>query len=493
MREILTAAQMKAADENTIKKHGMSAMVLMETAARACVKHIGAGSVAVVCGTGNNGADGVAVARLLKLRGQQVTVFVCGDENRYTQELRQQIEIAKSYGVEFVDELRKLPEKTDTVVDAIFGIGLSRQVSGSQADAIDWINEREGALVISVDMPSGFSADTGALLGYGVKAAKTVTFSYLKAGQLLGQCKTCGTGELILEEVGIFAEGMSRESLRCFEAGDLPQLLPKRPKDANKGSCGKLLVLAGSKDIYGACYLCAKAAMVTGAGLVKVYTHNNNTTVLKDRLPEAITVGYDSFDDEEEPKLKEMLKWADTVLAGPGISCSDEAAAQVKLILENFEGTVIADADALNICAKNSDWIKKSRAKLIITPHMLEMSRLSGLTVDELKADMLTAAKDFSKANGCITVLKNHCTVITTPAGDDFINVTGNEGMATAGSGDVLAGIIAGLAGQGLLPEIGAPLGAYIHGEAGFTAAMKTGVRGMLASDIIDGISEVLK
>ncbi|MCF0131326.1 MAG: NAD(P)H-hydrate dehydratase [Pseudobutyrivibrio sp.] len=491
MKKILTSKEMKMADESTIKKHGIPSMVLMERAALACVDEIGTvfndGPFVMLCGVGNNGADGVAIARLCRLKNQDVSVYICGDESRYTAELKQQIEIAKSYDVLFCKSLKELPDNPAVIVDALFGIGLSREVTGEYAKAIQWINQSK-SYVVSVDMPSGYCADTGRELGVGVHADVTVTFSYKKRGQLLGKCKAEGCGRLVVADAGIYCE----DDVTCFEAmpEDVQIALPPRKKDANKGSCGKLLVIAGSQDIYGACYLCAHAAMVTGAGLVKVYTHVNNTDVLKDKLPEAITVGYKEFD---RIQLKEMLDWADVVLIGPGISCCDISWAMVDFVMNNYTGPVIADADALTILAENKSLIANKNCSLIITPHMKEMSRLCGLTIADINEDMVKAATYYAREYDCIIILKNHCTVIGTPSGKCYINTTGNEGMATAGSGDVLSGIVASLLAQKMETEASAYVGAMLHGTAGDIAALNNGKRGMMASDIVTGIKQFLK
>lgn len=500
---------MKNIDGNTINIHGIPSLVLMEKAAMAVCdviaeENLSTGPVGVVCGIGNNGADGVAIARILHLKGISVKAVLLGNEEKYSQQLKEQIYTASSYGVEFVNMEDILD--SPLIIDAIFGIGLSRPVEGLFADAINTINNagRHGSTVLSVDIPSGYSSDNGNLLGVGIKADYTVTFSYIKKGLLLSDC-FLNAGKLHLKDAGIYLDDDKISESDCFHltSSDL-RMVQKRERNVNKGSCGKLLIIAGSENIYGACYLSAKAAMTTGAGLVKVYTHKNNVDILKEQLPEAINVPYTEYNEEE---LSALLKWCDCLLIGPGIGTGAMSSKMLNYALQHFEGHIIIDADGLNILANylyskttsahfasNFDLssFTDSNADIIITPHLMEMSRLTGHPVAFINQNMEQVARDFSAAHDVTVVLKNYVSVITDP-GSTFINTTGCPGMATAGSGDVLAGIIAALSYEGLDSTLTAALGSFIHGSAGELAEKEKGQRGMLASDIINYISEVIE
>ena len=368
----------------------------------------------------------------------------------------------------------------------MFGIGLTRGLSGSFEHMARFINN-SGKAVIAVDIPSGFDTDSGKLLGdVGVKADTTVTFAYLKKGLLLGDCKAAA-GEIKVADVGIY--GADENSPQLLDDSIL-DVIPPRDVTANKGTCGKVLVIAGSENIYGACYLSANAALTTGSGLVKVYTHKNNIQSIQQNLPEAMYLGYDDFNEAE---LLEQIKWADTILIGPGLGTSETSVNIVNTILASAQVPVVIDADGINIVARNLPRFDEltGRVPVILTPHLKEMERLCKVPVSEINLGMEKVAKDFAVSHNCIVVLKNHTTVITNVNTIFYCN-SGNEGLATAGSGDVLAGIIAALLGQGISAMDAASAGAYIHGRAGTLATRTTGIKGLLARGIIANINQLI-
>lgn len=283
----------------------------------------------------------------------------------------------------------------------------------------------------------------------------------------------------------------------------LKELLPKRKPDGNKGDFGRVLAIAGSFNMCGAAYFCAKAAYLTGAGLVKIFTCSENRVILQERLPEALISTYESG-AEDIALLKKDIEWADVIAVGPGLSKEKSAVNIVKAVLENANVPIVPDADALNIIAEDEDSQlfaklkefncgKNMSARPVLTPHMGEMARLTGKSIAELKADRLKYAEEFAALNNVILVLKDSNTVVASPAGILYVNSVENNGMATGGSGDILTGIIAGLIAQGASPEDAATAGVIIHNIAGQFAALKKGVRSMLASDILDNIYEVFK
>ena len=497
MLEILSAKQMQACDKRTIEKHEIPSLVLMERAALKVVETIekeyeNANSFSVVCGPGNNGGDGVAIARLLRLKGNTVDCMVLGDSEKFSEQLKQEIKIAESYGMTIHNKLiDESIEQADLTIDAMFGIGLSRGLSGEYDYAAAIINQCANR-VLAVDIPSGYNADSGKLLGEtGVRADITVTFAYMKKGMLLGDCKAA-TGKIVVADVGIYLE-RGGDQYETLIDDDIFKFVKSRAVDANKGSCGKLLVIAGSESIYGACYLSAKSALATGTGLVKIYTHKNNIASIQQNLPEAMYAGYDEYHEKE---LAEEIKWASTILVGPGLGTSDIAKMILKQVLSKANVPLVIDADGINLLAEDDmkDLLKQAakRVPVVITPHLKEMERLTGIRVSDINYNMEQVAIDFAKEFGCFVVLKNFTTIITDGNKVSFVN-SGNEGLATPGSGDVLAGAIASLISQKVNPKIDVEICAatYLHGKAGTLASKKYGVRGVLARHIIDEFGNI--
>ena len=491
MKSIVTAKEMKSFDEATINQHKVPAMVLMERAAMAVVD-IATGNypevnrIYVLAGPGNNGGDGVAIARLLHIKGYDSKAIVIGNADKFSSQLKEQIEIARSYDVpmDFGFDTKEAAG-ADLYIDAMFGIGLTRGLEGEFAEAATFLNE-SGKPVVAVDIPSGFDTDCGRILGeVAVNCAYTVTFAFLKKGLVLGDCKN-SIGKIYVADVGIYGD----TGANCvLLEDDVLSLIPERPVTANKGTCGKVLVIAGSESIYGACYLSAKAALVTGSGLVKIYTHVNNINSIQQALPEAMYLGYEGFNKEE---LLQQMEWADVILIGPGLGQSDVSEEILKTVLENTKVTTVIDADGINLAAKHLDKLQRATAStsVILTPHLKEMERLSGVKVAEINYSMEEVAKEFSQKNKCTLILKNFTTVIAD--GDKiFYCISGNQALATPGSGDVLAGIVSSLAGQGLSAVNSATAGAYLHGKAGVNASKDRDIKAVLARDIIDELSKI--
>ncbi len=497
MAIVLSACQMQACDNRTINDHGVSSLVLMERAALKVVEVIEKEfpetcRFLVVCGPGNNGGDGVAIARLLHLKGNEVKCIILGNQKKYSPQLQQEISIAESYGLKIDNKLDKTAvEKTDITIDAMFGIGLTRGLSGDFENAANIIRS-SAKKVVAVDIPSGYDADCGKCLGeVGICADVTVTFAYMKKGLLLGDCKAAA-GKVYTVDVGIYIDDASSGYSDIVEA-DIIKSIEKRPVNANKGSCGKLLIIAGSESIYGACYLSAKSALATGAGLVKIYTHRNNIVSIQQNLPEAMYLGYDTFNEQE---LLEQIRWADTILIGPGLGTGALSKKILKKTLEESSTPIVIDADGLNIVADDSvkPVFKKAAMKnpVVITPHLKEMERLSKLPVSQINYNMENVAKNFAIENNCIVVLKNFTTIIAERNSTHFVT-SGSEALATPGSGDVLAGAIASLIVQKVNTsiEIAVETATFIHGVAGVNASKEHGVRGVLASHIIENFPNI--
>ena len=491
MKYLVNSREMKQYDKNTIETFGISSMVLMERAALACVEQLGKLPVSlehvlIVCGSGNNGGDGYAIARLLWQQGHKVTVVATG--GRETVENRAQKKSYTAYGNQV---LTRIPEGESytLIIDAVFGVGLSRSVEGEYAALLTAMNDLSGTKV-AIDVPSGVSSDTGAILGCAFCADYTITFAYTKIGTELWPGNEY-SGTVITVDIGIDAHSFleRRPSVTALEETDLCNL-PVRTGHSNKGTYGKVLVVAGSPGMSGAAYFSAKAAYATGAGLVRIYTAEENRIILQSQLPEAIITTCHGRKPEISV-LNEAMKWADIIVAGPGIGTSDGAKSMVAAVLNNASVPVVLDADALNIIAEDTAVLLRPHTELIVTPHLGEMARLTGESVGYIQNHLKEVAEEFARQYNVICVLKDEHTITSVPYGMTYLNLSGNPGMATAGSGDVLSGIIASLSAQKMSAEMAAAYGVYLHGLAGDAAIDKTGMRGLMASDLIDGLQKV--
>ncbi|MCR5145682.1 MAG: NAD(P)H-hydrate dehydratase [Lachnospiraceae bacterium] len=497
MKYLLNAKEMQEADKNTIEYFGIPSMVLMERAAISVCTYIIENygrdkSVLVVCGTGNNGGDGLAIARLLTKEGLDVKVLCIGDRAKASKDNIKQYNICQRYQVEFVEEL----VTTDVIVDAIFGIGLTREVAGDYGQMIQNIND-SSAYVVAVDIPSGLSADNGYPQGLSVMADATVTFGFPKIGHVLfpGR-KYCGN--VVVADIGIDEQSLLniRPKYNYLEQRDL-FALPKAEVDSHKGSNGKVLCVVGSKEYGGAAYLSSKAAMTIGSGMVYVYTHISNRDFILSKFPEAIVKCYSSIADENEDsfdkdELIELLKQMDAVVIGPGLGTDDRSKNILHTVIENADSPLVIDADAINMIAGDKNILKNIQVDAVMTPHIGEMSRICNNPAGYVELHSLEIANDFAMNNKVNIVLKNAATITATSYGTIYINTSGNEGMAVAGSGDVLSGIIGGLIAQGMNADDAACLGVYIHGLAGDSMIEKCGYHGMVASDLINGLKKVL-
>ncbi len=495
MKYLLDSNEMKKCDENTMQRRGMLSAVLMERAALAAAEEITAEkpdpdtSVLVVCGTGNNGGDGLAVARLLYLKGYAVEILFPGKEEKCSVEAKRQLDIVRNYEIPMC---RAFSEKSyDVIVDALFGIGLSRNIEGRYAELICRMNEMSG-LKVAIDICSGLSADDGSVMGAAFRADLTVTFGFAKIGHMLYPGAEL-SGKVAVKDIGIDEKSLFEICPRAglLEKSDL-FLLPVRSPRSNKGSYGKILIFAGSHNMAGAAAFSAKAAYASGAGLVRVATTKENRQIIQNLVPEAVLSTYQK-DTDMESYVKELLQWADVVVAGPGIGTSKQAKKIVYNVLKYANVPCVLDADALNITAHHREWLFQTSARIIVTPHLGEMSRLCGLSVADIQKDIVSAARTFADAYHVICVLKDARTITSLTDGFSYVNTSGNHGMATAGAGDVLTGIIGAFLGQKLPPETAAPLGVFIHGLAGDCASIQTGKRGLMASDLVTGIREVLR
>ncbi len=486
--KIATPHQMKNIDLRTVSL-GVPSILLMENAASAVVAELpcNASSFLVVCGSGNNGGDGYAIARLLYCADKKVSILKCGEPK--TEDAVINYNIAVKLGIAFVT-LETLTEY-DVIVDALLGTGLNGSVRENEQSIIEYINNAD-SYVCSVDMPSGTDGKSGLTCGVSVKADKTVTFALVKQGQLWSD----NIGKLVLKGISIPHVAVKEEDIKVstIDCSYVKSLLPVRSTDAHKGSCGKILAVAGSEGMTGAARLCCEAVLRTGAGLLRLAIPKSLNIIMEKCLVEAMTIPVNDCDGAVSAEAaKEIIPYidkSDVLLIGCGLSTNFETKQCFESILSACDVPMVIDADGLNILADNLSLIKNKN--VVITPHLVEFARLSGLTTDEILQDRVKAASDFAVQYGVVTVLKGKGTVIALPDGEAYINNTGNEGMATGGSGDVLAGIIASLIGQGLSVTDGAVAGVFIHGVCGDIAKEYKGIHSMLPSDMINCIGEAI-
>lgn len=492
MKYLLSGQEMKIWERTMMERFHTPSILLMERAAQAVVEEVMNGNydlrkVMIVCGTGNNGGDGLAIARLLTVNKICAEVFIVGSMDRMTEESKQQLEMYKAIFGKIVTE--PVYDEYTVIIDALFGIGCNREVTGLAAESICAMNTAS-APVVSVDVPSGISSDTGKVCAVAVKADATVTFFGEKLGMLLYPGRAY-CGRIRAAELGIPVKTQMSSHVIAYDDSDLLKL-PKRVRDSHKGTYGKLLVIAGSSKMCGAAYLAAAGAYRTGAGMVKVYTPEENRTALQTLLPEVLLEIYNRKDSDQEV-LKQCLSWADAVVLGPGLGTDAAAEEIVDCVRTYGQVPLVIDADALNILSKHEIWMEDLSVPMILTPHIQEMSRLIRKSREEIKECAWKTAKKFAEKYPVTLVLKDAATIVSKAGEPLYINSSGNSGMASAGSGDVLAGIIGGLLVQGMNTLEAARLGVYLHGRAGDQAADHKSLYSMTASDIIDGIAEVTR
>lgn len=474
MQYLPNGMQMKEADTYTIEQEHIPSSELMERAANACVSCMidsgyDLGNILIVCGKGNNGGDGLVMAEIFKKKGYPVTVY----------------QIHPSAGDEYPQG------EYSIIVDAMFGVGLNRPVQGVYAKTIEHMNASSGVKV-AVDIPSGISSDSGCVLGTAFRADLTVTFQAKKAGHILYPGRSYA-GEVVVADIGITTNIFERNKsvACCYDKEEYWRFLPERRRDSHKGTYGRLLVIAGSEGMSGAAYFNAAAAYRTGAGLVEIYTSGANRIVLQSLLPEAIVTTYDSY---EEEKLRELLDKADAVCIGSGLGTGKKAKKILRTVLREAKVPCVIDADGLNLLGEYPEYMELLReGRFVLTPHMKEMSRLTGVGIKKIKEQRIPLLEEFVQEYGCTCILKDSCTIVSAEGEHTYVNQSGNEAMAKGGAGDVLAGIVAGLLVQKVSEREAAVLGVYAHGTCGDLARDELGSYSVLATDLIRKLSVVWK
>jgi NAD(P)H-hydrate epimerase len=509
---ILNADQMREADRRTIRDIGIPSLVLMENAGRQVVaaveslySDLGERRVAVVCGKGNNGGDGFVVARTLHQRGVDVSVFVVGRVAEVAGDARVNLEILGRLGLTVVEagdegawELHFSEiAQHDLIIDAIFGTGLSVPLSGLFETVVKDLNGA-GIPIVSIDLPSGMSADTCELIGDCVDAAVTVTLGAPKLPLILPPAEQ-QSGEVVIADIGIpmdVIESLDGPRISLLTRERMRALIQPRAVDAHKGDFGRVLIAAGSLGKTGAAVLAAQGALRSGAGLVTVACPRSCQPVIAAHAPEYMTEGLDEtaggtvhFSAAEAVLAID----ADVLAVGPGLGRGEGVATFVRELVEHSEVPLVLDADALNAFADEPAALTGREGRdLIITPHPGEMARLVGGTVEDVQADRLGIASEFAKAHRLYVVLKGHRSLVAAPDGRVFVNPTGCPGMATGGTGDVLTGMLAAWLGQLLDADAATSLAVYLHGAAGELADADSGEVSMTAVDLVEHIGDAI-
>jgi NAD(P)H-hydrate epimerase len=514
--KVLTGTQMKELDAQAMEAFGIPSLILMENAGRSIAEEIAdrlldlrGRRVTVVCGKGNNGGDGLVVARHLLQRGAQVESFVLGSPDALSPETSTQAKILESSGatLTYLTRDAELPALdaalawAELIVDALLGIGVRGPLRGLYKRAIEWINAAQG-FTVSVDLPSGLDADSGHVNGVCVEADVTVTLELLKLGLLLYPGRRY-VGELLVGAIGYPPQLKAAfdSGLEQIERDWVAARLPRRRPDSHKGDYGHVLILAGSRGLSGAAILAGEAVLRSGAGLAYLGYPASLSPVIEARLVEAVKRPLPEADGvfsvaASKPALALIESDdIDVVALGPGISRRPSAKRFVERLLPAIDRPLVIDADGLIglVGANGRSPLSARRAPTVLTPHPGEFARLTGRSVNEIEADRVGSARGFAKEYGVTLVLKGVPTVTALPSGKVLINSTGNSGLATGGSGDVLTGLIAGLIAQGMDPEEAAPAGVYLHGRAADRLKARLGERGMIAGDLLRALPRALK
>ena len=511
MKKVLTAAEMQAIDKRAIEECGLPGTILMENAGRGSVDFLkrrfpdlGEKKIVVFAGKGNNGGDGFVMARHLLNMGAQVSVLLLGKISQLKAEAKLNAEIARNIGVEinevdagnFKSSDHRL-RHSDLIIDAIFGTGLKKPASGFFAEVFEVINQLH-KFVVSVDIPSGVDSDSGQLTGPHVKADLTLALALLKRSHVT--FPSAGVmGDIEVVDIGIPQKAIDAQpiAVQMVEPHDMASWLKKRPRDAHKGDFGHVLVLAGSLGKGGAAGLTALGALRSGCGLVTLGLPEGCQKALEFHPLEVMTVPLPETPNgtlavKAKDLILEHLQRKSALAVGPGISTDPETARLLREVLPAVQIPIVLDADAVNCLALDRGLELLKNSEVVLTPHPREMARISGLSTQEIQANRIETASRFARENCVHLVLKGARTVLAFPDGPVFINPTGNPGMATAGSGDVLTGIIAGLIAQGQKVRQAVIAGTYLHGLAGDLFVEKSPEASLIAGDLLNGIPESL-
>ncbi len=511
---------MRNIDRRASEKYGIPALLLMENAAHGILRVIEDTfgpvknrRITIVCGKGNNGGDGLAVARLLFNRGARVQALLLAEPKELKGDAEINLKIALKMGVDIqskistgnspgnlfdIWDVRNSLNHSHVIIDAIFGTGLSSNIKDEHLEIIELINNSNRP-VISVDIPTGINSDTGEIMGAAVRATATVTFAIPKRGHFLYPGSDF-TGKLHIADISIPDTATEEEGiyLSLLTEDDMSELIQDRLANSHKGNFGHVLVVAGSIGKGGAAAMTSLSCLKSGAGLVTLATPEGVQPVIAGKITEVMTYPLTETDEktialQAIDTILELSKDKEVIAIGPGLTTNKDTAELVRRFIKNVNATVVIDADAINAINDHLEILKERKAHTVLTPHPGEMARLIGKTSSEVQQNRIGIARDFAVQYSVYLVLKGANTVIAGPSGVVYINPTGNPGMATAGTGDALTGIIAGFIAQGLDISSAVRLGVYLHGLAGDLAAGEKGMIGMIAGDLIDRIPEAIR
>jgi len=506
---VVTAEQMRELDRLTIEQFGVPSLTLMERAGEAIAEailkrfsSIAKRGVMIVAGKGNNGGDGFVVARLLKKKRIPCEVALLAGRDELSPDASHNLQAFLKLNGKVTEItagnfelLSQRLSKNRLLVDAILGTGMKNDVRGLFAEVITLMNA-SGLPIVAVDIPSGLDSDKGTPLGVAIQAEMTVALGYPKLGEAIYPGLD-HVGDLVVADIGIDSRAMAQVAPRSelLERQEVGWLVPNRSADSHKGSYGHLLIFAGSRGKTGAAILACGAAMRSGAGLVTLAAPRSLNSIFATSLVEVMTEPLRENSSEEMEPLSDdewraLLERKNALLFGPGIGVGVNGATQntLRWLLRNLDMPWVIDADGLNNLTLELNRLRHAKTAPILTPHPGEMARLIGKDTAAVNADRVGIARSFAVEHCCHLVLKGARTVIAIADGRVFINPTGNPGMASAGMGDVLAGILTALLGQGLSAEDAMKLGVYLHGFIGDRVAAANGEIGLIASDIIDGL-----
>ncbi len=488
MLKACTPSQMRAIDRAASQTAGIPSIVLMENAAIACVKELekifgelGTKRVAVVCGKGNNAGDGFAIARHLFDLGADVEIYLAmGDE--FSGDCLINYEIVCNLGIPVAEADYNAEAElaaADIVVDALFGTGVHGEISGRPLELIEAIN-RSARFVLSVDIPSGVNGETGELCTAAVCADVTVTFAAYKTGMLMFPGRDC-CGRIVTAGISIPQKviDIQNVSVNVPLDRDILNALPPRRSNSQKGDYGKVFIVAGSEGMTGAGCLAAEAALYSGSGLITVGVPWELNPIFESKLTEQMTLpleddkGY--LTAEAFGAIAQKMDSSDVLLFGPGVGRGRDIIKLLRRILKYSQIPVIIDADGLFALARDMDMLNECTCSIVLTPHAGEFSRLTGLDIEYIEKNRLRISSEFAQEYGVTLLLKGHHTIVTAPDGTQYINMTGNSGMATGGSGDVLGGVIAANIARGMREDVAASTAAYLHGRAADILAAEVG------------------
>jgi hydroxyethylthiazole kinase-like uncharacterized protein yjeF len=503
---IVTNDEMKKIDKWSMKTLGIPGIVLMENAGRGCVDALETYfeledlKILIMCGKGNNGGDGFVIGRHLQNRGAIVKIILAGKSKELKGDALINYKLAKNADIDIhetvnINNIKKIYNSfhPDVLVDAIFGTGFRGAPKGIYYKLIEMMNDSD-AFIFSVDIPSGINGDDGQFEKSCVVADATATMCLPKRGNYLYPGRAF-CGDLFVVDIGIPYHLINQGHPRIIEFDDVYRLMPFRPPDGNKGTFGQILIVAGARGYSGASAMAAMSALKVGAGLVRLAAPKGIMDALESKLLEVVKIPLPQTDDETiSPKaintLLPFLEKSDVVVIGPGITTHPQTAKFLFKFLPRIKVPLIIDADAINIIAENTKFFKMIRAPFIITPHPGELSRLINVTPQKINENRIDLVTKLSKEYGGIVVLKGAPTVIASPKGEIYLNPTGNSGLASAGSGDVLVGMISGFLAQNLFPLEASMMGVFVHGLCAELAMDENNEYSLTAGDLINYIPQ---